>query len=144
MVLCDCRKDINPSKIPPEIMPISGGSQWKAVYYTEPQFDKFEDKLLTFLLSEGKTLADIQGLCTPTQEGNSNPEDIIRAVCDVMSRTNNLTATHTDLCGHFLGSRGERLSEFLRRLERSLVKIVQGGGLSVSAANSARLEQLIR
>lgn len=38
----------------------------------------------------------------------------------------------------------ESLSEFLRRLERSLVKVVQGGGLSVSAANSARLEQLIR
>lgn len=39
---------------------------------------------------------------------------------------------------------GERLSEFLRRLERSLVKVVQGGGLPVSAANSARLKQLIR
>ncbi|XP_056457197.1 uncharacterized protein LOC130391037 [Gadus chalcogrammus] len=39
---------------------------------------------------------------------------------------------------------GERLSEFLRRVERSLVKVVQGGGLPVSVANSTRLEQLLR
>lgn len=234
MVLCECTEEIDPSKIPPEIMPISGGSGWKAVYYTEPQLDKFEDKLLTFLQSEGKTLEDIQGLCTPTKEGSSNPEDIIRAVGDVMNRTNKQPDSHTyrrlrtfsgvsptpageesldnwleqatllvtegecsdkekrrrileslkgpafeiiqavrltqpDASPHeyieaiesifgtvesgeelYLSFRalrqqpGERLSEFLRRLERSLVKVVQGGGLPVSAANSARLKQLIR
>ncbi|XP_030254960.1 paraneoplastic antigen Ma2-like [Sparus aurata] len=95
MVLCECSEEIDPSKIPPEIMPISGGSGWKAVYYTEPQLDKFEDKLLTFLQSEGKTLEDIQGLCTPTKEGSSNPEDIIRAVGDVMNRTNKQPDSHT-------------------------------------------------
>lgn len=30
MVLCECTEEIDPSKIPPEIMPISGGSGWKA------------------------------------------------------------------------------------------------------------------
>ncbi|XP_053301840.1 uncharacterized protein LOC128460622 [Pleuronectes platessa] len=234
MVLCECREEVDPSKIPPEIMPISGGRGWKAVYYTEPQLDNFEEKLLTFLQSEGRTLENIQGLCSPTKEGNSNPEDIIRAVGDVMSRTNKQPDSHPyrrlrtfsgvsptptgeesldnwleqakllveegecsdkekrrrileslkgpafeiiqavrltqpDASPHeyieaiesifgivesseelYLSFRalhqqpGERLSEFLRRLERSLVKVVKGGGLSVSVANSARLEQLIR
>ncbi|KAL0994156.1 hypothetical protein UPYG_G00118480 [Umbra pygmaea] len=38
----------------------------------------------------------------------------------------------------------EKMSEFLQRLERSLIKVVQGGGLPASAANKARVEQLIR
>ncbi|XP_034543149.1 paraneoplastic antigen Ma1 homolog [Notolabrus celidotus] len=234
MVLCECREEIHPSRIPPEIMPVSGGSGWKAVYYTEPQHDVFEEKLLTFLQGEGKTLEDIQGLSIPSKEGNSNPADIIRAVGDVMRRTNKQPDGHTyrrlrtfsgtgptpageesldnwleqatllvdegecsdqgkrrrileSLKGPafeiiqavrltqpdaspreyieaiesifgtvesaeelYLSFRafhqqpGERLSEFLRRLERSLVKVVQGGGLSVGAANGARIEQLIR
>ncbi|XP_056437540.1 uncharacterized protein LOC130374637 [Gadus chalcogrammus] len=234
MVLCECREEIDPSKIPPEIMPISGGSSWKTVCYTEPQLDNFEEKLLTFLQSEGRTLEDIQGLCSPTKESKSNPEDIIRAVGDVMSRTNKQPDSHPyrrlrtfsgisptptgeetldnwleqatllveevecsdkekrrrileSLKGPafeiiqavrmtqpdaspreyieaiesifgtvesseelYLSFRalhqqpGERLSEFLRRVERSLVKVVQGGGLPVSAANSTRLEQLLR
>uniref|UniRef100_A0A8C5E112 Paraneoplastic antigen Ma1 homolog n=1 Tax=Gouania willdenowi TaxID=441366 RepID=A0A8C5E112_GOUWI len=234
MVLCECREEIDPSKIPPEIMPISEGSSWKTVYYTEPQLDNFEEKLLTFLQSEGRTLEDIQGLRSPTKEGNSNPEDIIRAVGDVMSRTNIQPDSHSyrrlrtfsgisptpageetldnwleqatllveegecsdkekrrrileSLKGPafeiiqavrltqpdaspreyieaiesifgtvesseelYLSFRalhqhpGERLSEFLRRVERSLVKVVQGGGLPVNAANGARLEQLLR
>lgn len=234
MVLCECREEIDPSKIPPEIMPISEGSGWKTVYYTEPQLDNFEEKLLTFLQSEGRTLDDLPGLCSLTKEGNSNPEDIIRAVGDVMSRTNKQHDSHPyrrlrtfsgvsptptgeetldnwleqatflveegecsdkekrrrileSLKGPafeiiqavrltqpdaspseyikaiesifgtvespeelYLSFRalhqqsGERLSEFLRRVEKSLVKVVQGGGLPVSAANSARLEQLLR
>ncbi|KAK0136928.1 Paraneoplastic antigen Ma2 [Merluccius polli] len=234
MVLCECREEIDPSKIPPEIMPISGGSSWKTVCYTEPQLDNFEEKLLTFLQSEGRTLEDIQGLRSPTKESNSNPEDIIRAVGDVMSRTNKQPDSHPyrrlrtfsgisptptgeetldnwleqatllveegecsdkekrrrileslkgpafeiiqavrltqpdaspreyieaieSIFGTLESSEelylsfralhqqpGERLSEFLRRVERSLVKVVQGGGLPVSAANSTRLEQLLR
>lgn len=236
MVLCECREEIDPSKIPPELMPVSEGSGWKTVCYQEPRIDNFEEKLLTFLQSEGRTLEDIQGLCPPTEtkESNSNPEDIIRAVGDVLSRTNKqpdsqpyrrlrtfsgisptpageetldnwleqatllveegdcsdkekrrrileslkgpafeiiqaVRLTQPDASPHeymkaiesifgtvespeelYLSFRalhqqpGERLSEFLRRVERSLVKVVQGGGLSVSAANSARLEQLLR
>ncbi|XP_038141331.1 uncharacterized protein LOC119783754 [Cyprinodon tularosa] len=234
MVLCECREEIDPSKIPPEIMPLNEGSGWKTVWYSEPQTDNFEDKLLTFLQSEGRTLEDIQSLYSPPKEVNSNPEDIIRAVGDVMSRANKHPDTHPyrrlrtysgisptpageesldnwleqatllveegecsdkekrrrileslkgpafeiiqavrltqpDASPHeyikaivsifgmvespeeqYLSFRAlhqrpdERLSEFLRRIERSLVKVVQGGGLSVSAANSARLEQLLR
>lgn len=73
MVLCECCELIDSTKIPPEIMPISGGSGRRAVYYTEPQFNKFEEKLLKFLQNEGRTLEDIQGLCSP-REVNNNPK----------------------------------------------------------------------
>ncbi len=44
------------------------------------------------------------------------------------------------LCQH----PNEKLSEFLRRLERVLNKVVQKGGLQSSAADKARLDQLIK
>ncbi|XP_058494566.1 uncharacterized protein LOC131465683 [Solea solea] len=40
--------------------------------------------------------------------------------------------------------KGEKLSDFLRRLERSLAKVIQRGGLPASCMNRARLEQLLR
>uniref|UniRef100_A0A3P8U0A3 Paraneoplastic antigen Ma1 homolog n=1 Tax=Amphiprion percula TaxID=161767 RepID=A0A3P8U0A3_AMPPE len=234
MVLCECREVIDPTKIPPEVMPISGGSIWKAVYYVEPQTDKFEEKLLTFLRNEGKTLEDVQSACILPSAGDNNSEAIIRAVGDIMSKTSRPTdsygyrrlrtfsgvsptpvgeeslymwleqatllvdegecsdkekrrrileslkgpaleiiqavrMTEPDASPHdyieaiesifgtvesgeelYLSFRalrqqsGERLSDFLRRLERSLVKVVQAGGLPVSSANKARVEQLIR
>uniref|UniRef100_A0A3Q1HIA0 Paraneoplastic antigen Ma1 homolog n=1 Tax=Acanthochromis polyacanthus TaxID=80966 RepID=A0A3Q1HIA0_9TELE len=39
---------------------------------------------------------------------------------------------------------GEKLSDFLRRLERSLTKVIQKGGLPVSQIDRARVEQLLR
>lgn len=39
---------------------------------------------------------------------------------------------------------GEKLSDFLRRLERSLSKVVQRGGLPSSCKDRARVEQLLR
>lgn len=94
MVLCECREEINPMTIPPEIMPISGGSGWKAVYYIEPQPDDFEGKLLTFLQNEGKTLEDIQGLHTHGGEVDGNSEAIIRAVGELIVRTNKQPESH--------------------------------------------------
>ncbi|XP_053274167.1 uncharacterized protein LOC128436464 [Pleuronectes platessa] len=40
--------------------------------------------------------------------------------------------------------KGEKLSDFLRRLERSLAKVIQRGGLPASCMDRARLEQLLR
>uniref|UniRef100_A0A669C889 Uncharacterized protein n=1 Tax=Oreochromis niloticus TaxID=8128 RepID=A0A669C889_ORENI len=40
--------------------------------------------------------------------------------------------------------RGEKLSDFLRRLERSLTKVVQRGGLPSHRVDRARIDQLIR
>uniref|UniRef100_A0A3B5R2S1 CCHC-type domain-containing protein n=1 Tax=Xiphophorus maculatus TaxID=8083 RepID=A0A3B5R2S1_XIPMA len=39
---------------------------------------------------------------------------------------------------------GEKLSDFLRRLERSLSKVVQKDGLPASSMNKARIEQLLK
>lgn len=39
---------------------------------------------------------------------------------------------------------GEKLSEFLRRIERALTKVVKRGGLPSSSADKVRVEQLIR
>ncbi|XP_029944946.1 paraneoplastic antigen Ma1 homolog [Salarias fasciatus] len=39
---------------------------------------------------------------------------------------------------------GEKLSEFLRRLERCLSKVVQRGGIPASSMDRARLEQLLK
>lgn len=39
---------------------------------------------------------------------------------------------------------GEKLSEFLRRMERVLNKVVKKGGLPLACVNRARLEQLIK
>lgn len=39
---------------------------------------------------------------------------------------------------------GEKLSDFLRRLEQSLGRVVQRGGLPPGYADKARLEQLLR
>lgn len=41
-------------------------------------------------------------------------------------------------------NRGESLSEFLRRIEKSLTKVVQRGGLSPQMMDRTRVEQLIR
>ncbi|XP_052469911.1 uncharacterized protein LOC128026690 [Carassius gibelio] len=38
----------------------------------------------------------------------------------------------------------EKLSDFLKRLEQALTKVIQRGGLSVAAANRVRVEQLLR
>lgn len=94
MVLLECREVINPSRIPPEIMPESGEGGWKVVHYIEPQPDEFKEKLFAFLQSEGKTLEDIQGLGPSPKAGNSNPEDIIRAVGDVMNRAQKQRDSH--------------------------------------------------
>ncbi|KAJ8348558.1 hypothetical protein SKAU_G00271470 [Synaphobranchus kaupii] len=40
--------------------------------------------------------------------------------------------------------KSEKLSDFLRRLERSLAKVIQRGGLPASCMDRARLEQLLR
>uniref|UniRef100_A0A672JW03 PNMA family member 2 n=1 Tax=Sinocyclocheilus grahami TaxID=75366 RepID=A0A672JW03_SINGR len=38
----------------------------------------------------------------------------------------------------------EKLSDFFKRLEQALTKVIQRGGLSVAAANRVRVEQLLR
>ncbi len=52
-----------------------------------------------------------------------------------------------DLCFAFRSMHqqpGEKLSDFLQRLERALRKVLQRGGISLQLTDQARLEQLVR
>uniref|UniRef100_A0A3B3H4B1 Paraneoplastic antigen Ma1 homolog n=1 Tax=Oryzias latipes TaxID=8090 RepID=A0A3B3H4B1_ORYLA len=235
-LLCECREVIDPSKIPPELIPPTGETKWTIVIAQSVVNDEdtFTVKLAQFLQDEGKTMDDIQTMCAPSTAWNSSPESIIRAVGEVLNRStkptesNNyrrlktfsgvspvplgeecldgwleqaklmveecectekekrrrlveslkgpaleiiqavrlsnpdakhreyiqaienafgVTETGEDLYLSFRSlyqKSGERLSEFLRRLERSLNKVIQKGGLTGRAADEVRLEQLIK
>ena len=66
--------------------------------------------------------------------------DIIETTFGTPESGEELYYTYRMLCQH----PNEKLSEFLRRLERALNKVVQKGGLQSSAAGKARLDQLIK
>lgn len=57
-VLCECREEVDASKIPPEVIPLTGGAQWTIVI-AQPQENRannFSEKLARFLQDEGKTM----------------------------------------------------------------------------------------
>ncbi|XP_030594321.1 uncharacterized protein LOC115786334 [Archocentrus centrarchus] len=77
----------------------------------------------------------------------SNPDASHLEYIEAIESTFGTSESGEDLYLSFRSLRqesGEPLSEFLRRLERSLCKVIKRGGLPVSAANKARLEQLIK
>ncbi|XP_057685184.1 paraneoplastic antigen Ma1 homolog [Corythoichthys intestinalis] len=230
-VLCECREEVDSSKVPPELISPTSGGRWTVVV-KHPQQDDFSEKLAKFLEVEGKTLEDIT---TESTSGSDwNPESIIRAVGDVLRQSPKPTeshnyhrlrtfsgisptpageesldswldqarfmaeeyecserekkrriveslkgpameiiqavrgSNHNASCMEYIqaiddtfGSTesgedlylsfkslyqkpNERLSDFLRRLEKSLSKVIQRGGLPHVAANRARLDQLIK
>ncbi|XP_048108990.1 uncharacterized protein LOC125300872 [Alosa alosa] len=84
LVLCECKEVIDPRVVPPEVRP-NDGAVWKIITHAQqptPQApaEDFSAKLQRFLMSEGKTLADIQSL-------SSTDESVLRAMVDVVSRT---------------------------------------------------------
>uniref|UniRef100_A0A3B1JFJ8 CCHC-type domain-containing protein n=1 Tax=Astyanax mexicanus TaxID=7994 RepID=A0A3B1JFJ8_ASTMX len=239
VVLCASREVVDPTRIPPEIVPSGGGPTWKVIISDEfsNSADGFDEKLFRLLKEEGKTLGDISTLhakSTP-QVQVSSPESIIRAVSDLLEKTakphseshaykrlrifsgtsptpageENLEnwleqaklmveesncsdgekrrriveslkgsaleifqavkvadpqaspVAYIEAIESSFGSMesgedlyfayrtmqqqsGERLSDFLRRLDRSLTKIVQRGGLPAALVDQARVEQLLR
>lgn len=91
-VLCECREVIDSSTLPPQIPAPGGGANWKIVV---ARSDGFTEKLARFLLDEGKTMDDIQSLCSPSPSWTNSPESIIRAVGDVIHRTPKPTESNT-------------------------------------------------
>ncbi|XP_027133009.1 paraneoplastic antigen Ma1 homolog [Larimichthys crocea] len=241
MVLVECREEVDINKVPPQLMLTTGGKALGTVntvaYMEAPkisQADDFTEKLFTLLQNEGKTLEDIQRLCSHREEETSDPESIIRAVGEIMGRNSKqpnshayrrlrtfsgisptpageecfdtwmeqatilveesgcsekekrrrileslrgptldiiqavrmtdpdvspieyikaiesifgTTETGEELYLSFKSLRqlpDEPLSDFLRRLEKSLMKVVDKGGIAVGDANKARLMQLIK
>uniref|UniRef100_A0A3P9BLT2 CCHC-type domain-containing protein n=1 Tax=Maylandia zebra TaxID=106582 RepID=A0A3P9BLT2_9CICH len=237
LVLCECRQDIQPDRIPPHVQPLNGGPVWKISLLTESvrSADDFSAKLKKLMVEEGKTIYDVSALLSTETPQENSPESILRAVGDLLAKTMRPTSENTAsrrlriFSGHSstpageesldswveqarlmieecdcserekrrrvveslkgpaleiiqavwrdnpdaspesyvealesafgslesgedlylafrsLGQqRGEKLSDFLRRLERSLTKVVQRGGLPSHRVDRARIDQLIR
>lgn len=88
-VLCECRGEVDPSKVPPELNSPTEGVSWTIVI-AQPQTDdadNFSEKLAQFLQDEGKTMDDIPTVNTSGSGWNSNPESIIRAVGEVLKQS---------------------------------------------------------
>lgn len=80
-VLCGCKEEVDPSRVPPELLSPREGERWTVVV-AQPQQDNFSEKLAQFLQGEGKTMEDIATANTGGSEWN--PESIIRAVGEVL------------------------------------------------------------
>ncbi len=77
----------------------------------------------------------------------SSPDSSSQQYLDALESTFGSSESGEDLYFAFRLLRqrpGESLSDFLRRIEKSLTKVVQRGGLSPSNVDKARVEQLIR
>lgn len=239
MVLCECKEKVTETQsIPPEVVPVEGSKAWPMYTVTESPAatsDDFNSKLSALLAAEGRTMGDVQALCTGPESAPSSVESIIRAVGDLLDKTGKplpesgghrrlcvfsgtvptpageeqfdhwmeqaylmveesdcppkekrrrimeslkgqalevvkavrlsdpnvttekclealesafgLAESGDDLYFSFRLQRqlpGEKLSEFLRRLERCLSKVVQRGGLPASSMDRARVEQLLK
>ncbi len=88
LVLCECREVIDPTRIPPELLPAPGEETWKVVVASaKVPVSEFSKKLSTFLSEEGKSMSDLQALFTQSGSTTSSPESIIRAVGELLEKT---------------------------------------------------------
>uniref|UniRef100_A0A8C6UAI5 Paraneoplastic antigen Ma-like N-terminal domain-containing protein n=1 Tax=Neogobius melanostomus TaxID=47308 RepID=A0A8C6UAI5_9GOBI len=93
-VLCECREQIDSSKVP-LVFENEEGDEWTLVMAEiETSSNLFSEKLDKFLQEEGKTREDIKVLCGPALSWNQNPESIIRAVSDALQPTRTHENTH--------------------------------------------------
>lgn len=77
----------------------------------------------------------------------NNPEATPQEYIEALERAFGTSETPEDLYFSFRALRqssGERLSDFLRRVERLLTKVVDRGGLLTRQRDGARVEQLLR
>ncbi|CAL9698069.1 unnamed protein product [Knipowitschia caucasica] len=97
-MLCECREVVDSSRVPPEVVTTTEGCSWKIVTAgADTHSDLFTEKLDKFLEVEGKTLEDIQRLCSPGPSWNQSPESIIRAVGDVLQPRSNESSAYKRL-----------------------------------------------
>ncbi|XP_039591867.1 paraneoplastic antigen Ma1 homolog [Polypterus senegalus] len=89
-VLCECRSEVDPAAVPPEVLPSGGeGGVWKLVTTNrvDGSPESFTGKLEKLLKDEGMTMDDVQALYMSDKSGQSNPESIIRAVGELIGKT---------------------------------------------------------
>lgn len=237
IVLCECKEPVNPKIVPPEVIVEDGSERWTIVVTdgTPMESDEFLEKLNGLLRAEGKTLEDLQGLCSPPTQPINSSESVVRTMGELLSQSRAVSLeghgyrrlrmfsgviptpageeslepwleqayvmveesecsekekkrrimesvkgpalevlksvrssepeagprTYLDALNTAFGSAesaedlyfsfrllqqrsGEKLSDFLRRLEKTLTKVVQMGGLPSRDRDRARVEQLLR
>ncbi|XP_028676175.1 paraneoplastic antigen Ma1 homolog [Erpetoichthys calabaricus] len=89
-VLCECRSEVDPAALPPEVLPNGGeGGVWKLVTTNRVSGspESFAGKFEKLLKDEGMTMDDVQALYMRDKSGQSNPESIIRAVGELIGKT---------------------------------------------------------
>lgn len=89
VVLCEFREEIDPRLVPHEVRPADSEVVWEVVIANETPSapDEFMDKLKTFLATEGKTVADLKGFCTPVSPGGTQ-ETVLKSLADAIRRAN--------------------------------------------------------
>ncbi|XP_062372262.1 retrovirus-related Pol polyprotein from transposon 412 isoform X1 [Sardina pilchardus] len=90
LVLCECKEELDPRLVPPEVRPADSEVVWRIVIADQnlPTPDDFSAKLRDFLRTEGKTSADLKDFCNPSVPLREPEEAVLRAMVDVVSRAN--------------------------------------------------------
>ncbi len=90
LVLCECREEINPQIIPPEVRSDDDTIVWHIVV-VETKLDSSGDfvcKLQDLLQAEGKTVADLQDYVATSVPDRGTEESLIHAMAEVMKQSN--------------------------------------------------------
>ncbi|XP_048884939.1 paraneoplastic antigen Ma1 homolog [Brienomyrus brachyistius] len=86
-VLCECRENIDVTRLPTTLKPSGGDQTWEIVAGKRPDPTAFSTKLSDFLLSEGKSMSDLQSMFTSLSTSATSPESIIRAMGEVLEKS---------------------------------------------------------
>ena len=89
LVLCECRQDVHPDRIPRQLQTLDGGLAWKISLFVESESpaDDFLAKLNKLMEEEGKTVKDVHAMLSKDVPHENSPESIIRAVGDLLEKT---------------------------------------------------------
>uniref|UniRef100_A0AAR2KH83 Uncharacterized protein n=1 Tax=Pygocentrus nattereri TaxID=42514 RepID=A0AAR2KH83_PYGNA len=89
VALCECKEALNSPNVPSEVRPPDGSLPWKIVT-ANPALatsDEFAEKLKNFMLTEGKTVKDLQFFCQPPSPKDGTVESLIRAMGEFMNQS---------------------------------------------------------
>ncbi|XP_051741436.1 modulator of apoptosis 1-like [Ctenopharyngodon idella] len=93
LVLCECKEEIKPQTVPPEVQSDDGTTVWHIVVVdprpdSSDASDDFVGKLHSFLQAEGKTVADLQDYVATSAPAKGTEEFFIHAMAEVMKQSN--------------------------------------------------------
>uniref|UniRef100_A0A673MIZ5 CCHC-type domain-containing protein n=1 Tax=Sinocyclocheilus rhinocerous TaxID=307959 RepID=A0A673MIZ5_9TELE len=169
-VLCECKEVVDPSKVPPDILPTGGKVAWPIVMVTRslvspgaPSSAKQTDlstagndsnvqELLNIGLSKLKRCRIMESLRGPAlaivkaahlTTADLKPEQCLEAI--EIAFVSAESGEELYIAFWLMQKQpSEKMSDFLKRLEQSLTKVIQRGGLSIDSAKRTRVEQLFR